>query len=96
MQVVNKSPLPVAGPFTVELLNMMVNLTGFRVEGADNGKPAEGARWVFAAPPGSAELAPGAETPSRPFRWRFDGVPDRPEYPFMMFKVTSSAVLAPR
>jgi hypothetical protein len=96
MHLVNKSPLPVAGPFTVELRNMMVNLTAFRVEGADNGKPAEGARWVFAAPPGSAELAPGAETPSRPFRWRFDGVPDRPEYPFMMFKVTSAAGETPR
>ena len=49
MHLENKSPLPVAGPFTVELVNMMVNLTGFRVEGAENGKPAEGARWIFAA-----------------------------------------------
>jgi hypothetical protein len=87
MHLVNKSPLPVAGPFVVELQNMMVNLTDFRVENADNQRLGEGARWTFDAPAGSLELAPGAKTSVRPFRWKFTGIPERPEYPFMMFKV---------
>ena len=90
MHLENKSPLPVAGPFTVELQNMMVNLTDFRVENADNRRTGEGARWEFTAPGGAAELAPGAKTAARPFRWRFAGIPEKPEYPFMMFKVVSS------
>ena len=91
MHLENKSPLPVAGPFAVELQNMMVNLTDFRVENADNGRAAEGARWTFAAPAGSTQLAPGAKTVARPFKWRFTRIPDKPEYPFMMFKVSASA-----
>jgi hypothetical protein len=87
MHLVNKSPLPVTGPFVVELQNMMVNLTEFRVENADNQRPGEGARWAFSAPAGSSELSPGAQTAVRPFRWRFTGIPEKPEYPFMMFKV---------
>jgi photosystem II stability/assembly factor-like uncharacterized protein len=87
MHLVNKSPLPVTGPFAVELQNMMVNLTDFRVENADNQRPGEGARWTFSAPAGSNELSPGAQTAARPFRWRFTGIPEKPEYPFMMFKV---------
>ena len=69
---------------------MMVNLTDFRVENADNKRPGEGARWVFEAPAGSKDLAPGAKTAARPFRWRFTGIPEKPEYPFMMFQVVSS------
>jgi len=91
MHLVNKSPLPVAGPFTVELQNMRVNLTEFRVENADNGRAAEGARWDFALPNGAARLEPGAKTAVRPFRWRFKQIPEKPEYPFMMFKVVSRA-----
>ena len=91
MHLVNKSPLAVTGPFAVELQNMRVNLTDFKVENADNGRPAEGARWNFDAPAGTTQLAPGAETAVRPFRWRFSGIPEKPEYPFMMFKVVSSA-----
>ncbi len=89
MHLENKSPLPVAGPFTVELVNMMVNLVNFRVDGSDNAKPAEGAQWSFSAPQGSPVLAPGAKTASRPFRWRFEGMPEKPEYPFMMFRVSA-------
>jgi hypothetical protein len=89
MHLENKSPLPVAGPFAVELQNMMVNLTGFRVDNAENGRSAEGARWEFTAPGG--DLAPGASTGAKPFRWRFTGIPEKPEYPFMMFKVVSRA-----
>src|SRR5262249_22692939 len=87
MHLVNKSPLPVPGPFVVELQNMMVNLTDFRVENADNGRPGEGARWNFEAPAGARELAPEAQTAVRPFRWKFTGIPEKPEYPFMMFEV---------
>jgi len=94
MHLENKSPLPVAGPFTVELQNMMVNLTDFRVENADNHRTGEGARWEFSAPEGARELAPGAKTAARPFRWRFTGVPEKPEYPFMMFEVVSSGIAA--
>jgi hypothetical protein len=94
MHLENKSPLPVAGPFAVELQNMMVNLTDFRVENADNRRPGEGARWEFAAPGGSRDLAPGEKTAVRPFRWRFRSIPEKPEYPFMMFKVVSSAITA--
>jgi hypothetical protein len=90
MHLVNKSPLPVEGPFAVELQNMMVNLTGFRVDGADNGAKAEGARWVFSTSSG-APLAPEGATAPRVFEWRFDAVPEKPRYPFMMFKVTSSS-----
>jgi hypothetical protein len=61
------------------------------VENADNGRSAEGAQWNFQAPAGTTRLAPGAETAARPFRWRFTGIPEKPEYPFMMFKVVSSA-----
>ncbi|MEO8430643.1 MAG: sialidase family protein [Acidobacteriota bacterium] len=89
MHLENKSPLPVAGPFTVELLNMMVNLKEFKVENADNGRAAEGARWDFAAPGGT--LAPGASTAARPFHFRFTGIPEKPDYPFMMFKVVSAS-----
>jgi len=92
MHLENKSPRPVAGPFAVELQNMMVNLTDFRVENADNGRAAEGARWEFTPPGGT--LAPGASTAERPFRWRFTAIPAKPEYPFMMFKVVSSAPAA--
>lgn len=91
MHLVNKSPLPVAGPFVVELQNMRVNLTEFKTENADNGRAADGARWNFALPNGAARLEPGAETAARPFRWRFKQIPEKPEYPFMMFKVVSRA-----
>ncbi len=91
MHLVNKSPLPVTGPFAVELQNMNVNLVGFKTDNADNGRPAEGARWNFTAPSEAAELAPGAVTAVRPFKWRFTSVPEKPEYPFMMFKVVSTA-----
>ena len=90
MHLVNKSPLPVAGPFAVELQNMMVNLTDFKVANADNGRAAEGARWTFTPPAGAPQLAPGAETAARRFLWRFKKIPEKPEYPFMMFKVVSS------
>jgi hypothetical protein len=90
MHLENKSPLPVTGPFVVELQNMRVNLTGFKTENADNGRAGEGARWSFAAPDGEkAPLRPGASTTARPFRWRFTRIPEKPEYPFMMFKVVS-------
>jgi len=86
MHLENKSPLPMAGPFTVELQNMRVNLNGFQVDNADNGRRAEGARWNF----DNSELVPQAKTEGRQFRWKFTGVPDQPEYPFMMFKVVST------
>jgi hypothetical protein len=95
MHLVNKSPLPVTGPFVVELQNMRVNLTDFKVDNADNKKTAEGARWNFAGP-SRVELAPGAATAARSFRWRFTGIPERPEYPFMMFKIVSSGANADR
>jgi hypothetical protein len=91
MHLENKSPLPVDGPFTVELQNMMVNLTDFATANADNGRAAEGARWAFDA----KRLEPGAKSAARPFRWKFTKVPETPEYPFMMFKVVSSAAPAP-
>jgi hypothetical protein len=91
MHLENKSPLPGDGPFAVELQNMMVNLTDFATSNADNGRTAEGARWTFDA----ARLEPGAKSDSRPFRWKFTKVPETPEYPFMMFKVVSSAAPAP-
>ena len=87
MHLVNKSPLPVTGPFTVELQNMRVNLKGFRVENADNGRAAEGARWTF----GGAQLLPDGKSDNRLFKWHFTEIPDKPEYPFMMFKVVSDA-----
>ena len=86
MHLENKSPLPVVGPFAVELQNMRVNLNGFQVDNADNGRQAEGARWNFS----NVELVPQAKTEGRQFRWQFTGVPDQPEYPFMMFKVVST------
>jgi len=88
MHLENKSPLAVAGPFSVELQAVRVNLTDFRVENADNHKPAEGARWVFQ----SSELAPNTSSEERPFRWHFTSLPKEPEYPFMMFKVVSTRV----
>jgi hypothetical protein len=91
MHLENKSPLPVDGPFAVELQNMMVNLTDFATANADNARTAEGARWTFDAP----RLEPGAKSAARPFRWKFTKIPDTPEYPFMMFKVVSSAAGAP-
>jgi hypothetical protein len=90
MHLENKSPLPVDGPFTVELQNMMVNLTDFATTNADNGRAAEGARWTFDA----KRLEPGAKSAVRPFRWKFSKIPETPEYPFMMFKVVSSAASA--
>jgi hypothetical protein len=74
---------------------MRVNLTDFKIDNADNKKTAEGARWNFAGPSG-VELAPGAATAARSFRWRFTGIPERPEYPFMMFKIVSSEANADR
>jgi len=95
MHLENKSPLPVTGPFAVELQNMRVNLTGFKTENADNGRTAEGARWKFAAPGGEkARLEPGASTAVRSFRWVFKQIPEKPEYPFMMFKVVTTAPVA--
>jgi len=91
MHLENKSPLPVEGPFAVELQNMMVNLTDFATTNADNGRAAEGARWTFDA----RRLEPGAKSAARPFVWRFSRIPETPEYPFMMFKVVSSAAGAP-
>ncbi len=88
MHLENKSPLAVAGPFTVELQAVRVNLTDFRVENADNHKPADGARWAFQ----SSDLAPNASSEERPFRWHFTSLPKEPEYPFMMFKVVSTRV----
>lgn len=88
MHLENKSPLVVLGPFNVELQAVRVNLTDFRVENADNHKPADGARWAFRSP----ELAPNASSEERPFRWHFTGLPKEPEYPFMMFKVVSTHV----
>jgi hypothetical protein len=88
MHLENKSPLPVKGPFVVELQNMRVNLTEFKTVNADNGRAAEGARWNFAAAGGT--LAPGASTAAKPFRWRFTAIPEKPEYPFMMFKVVTT------
>jgi hypothetical protein len=85
MHLENKSPLPVDGPFTVELQNMMVNLTDFATANADNGRTAEGARWAFEP----KRLEPGAKSSARPFRWKFTRIPETPEYPFMMFKVVS-------
>jgi hypothetical protein len=92
MHLENKSPLAVLGPFNVELQAVRVNLTDFRVENADNHKPADGARWAFQSP----ELAPNASSEERPFRWHFTGLPKEPEYPFMMFKVVSTHVDAPQ
>lgn len=85
MHLENISPLPVKGPFAVELENMRVNLTGFHVLNADNHEKAEGARWTFPAP----ELAPRAQSESRVFQWQFAGLPPQPAYPFMMFKIVS-------
>ena len=87
MHLENKSPLPVEGPFAVELQNMMVNLTDFATANADNGRTAEGARWAFDA----KRLEPGAKSAARAFVWKFSRIPETPEYPFMMFKVVSSA-----
>ena len=86
MHLENKSLLPVSGPFSIELQNMRVNLTGFRVDNADNHRATEGARWIFAA----RQLAPQEVSEERLFRWNFIGVPAEPEYPFMMFKVVST------
>jgi photosystem II stability/assembly factor-like uncharacterized protein len=86
MHLENKSPLAVTGPFAVELQAVRVNLTDFRVENADNHKPADGARWAFQ----SSELAPNTSSEERPFRWHFSSLPKEPEYPFMMFKVVST------
>jgi hypothetical protein len=86
MHLENKSLLPVSGPFSIELQNMRVNLTGFRVDNADNRRATEGARWTFAA----RQLAPQEVSEERLFRWSFTGVPAEPEYPFMMFKVVST------
>lgn len=91
MHLENKSPLPVEGPFAVELQNMMVNLTDFATANADNERAAEGARWTF----DTKRLEPGARSAARPFRWKFTRIPETPEYPFMMFKVVSSAAVAP-
>lgn len=91
MHLENKSPLPVEGPFAVELQKMMVNLTDFATANADNGRAAEGARWSFDA----KRLEPGGKTAARPFQWKFTKIPDTPEYPFMMFKIVSSAAPAP-
>jgi len=92
MHLENKSPLAVSGPFNVELQAVRVNLTGFRVENADNHQSAEGALWAFQA----SELAPNATSEERLFRWHFTGIPKEPEYPFMMFKVVSTHVDAPQ
>ncbi len=91
MHLENTSPLSVTGPFTVELQNIRVNLTDFRVDNADNHQSVEGARWSFVPP----ELATNGKSEERLFRWQFKGVPKEPEYPFMMFKVVSSGVRAP-
>jgi hypothetical protein len=88
MHLENTSPLGVPGPFHVELQTERVNLNDFRVENADNHKPAEGARWAFQA----SELVPNGKSEERLFRWRFSGLPKEPEYPFMMFKVESTHV----
>jgi hypothetical protein len=90
MHLENKSPLPVDGPFAVELQNMMVNLTDFATANADNGRTAEGARRAVDA----KRHEPGEKSAARPGGWRFSRNPETPEYPFMMFKVVSSAAVA--
>jgi hypothetical protein len=85
MHLENKSRLPVAGPFTVELQTVRVNLKDFQAENADNHHAAVGAAWDF----GSEQLNPGETSKERRFVWHFSGMPTEPEYPFMMFKVVS-------
>lgn len=85
MHLENKSPLPVPGPFTVELQTVRVNLKDFQTTNADNRRASVGASWTFAA----KQLAPGAVSEERQFVWHFSGIPTEPEYPFMMFKIVS-------
>lgn len=85
MHLENKSPLPVTGPFAVELQTVRVNLKDFQAENADNHQRAVGAVWNF----GSEQLKSGEASPEREFVWHFSGIPTDPEYPFMMFKVVS-------
>ncbi len=85
MRLENTSPLPVKGPFAVELENVRVNLKDFQAGNADNHAKAEGARWEFK----EQELAPHTQSAERVFQWQFAGIPEQPEYPFMMFKIVS-------
>jgi hypothetical protein len=85
MHLENKSPLPVTGPFAVELQTVRVNLKDFQAENADNHKRAVGAVWNFE----SQQLKPGEASPEREFVWHFSSIPTEPEYPFMMFRVVS-------
>lgn len=87
MHLENKSLEQVKGPFTVELQTVRVNLKEFQAANADNQQKGVGATWDF----GASTLQPGQVSQERPFLWRFSGIPSEPEYPFMMFKVTSGA-----
>ena len=85
MRVKNPTGLTVHGPISVVVDRLetdwshAMGLTNFRVANADSGGRGVGATWVFAAGP-ERMLHPGATTPPRVLRFRFDGgVPDEPD-----------------
>jgi hypothetical protein len=85
MRVKNPTGLTVHGPIEVVVDRLetdqanAMGLANFRVANADSGGGGIGATWVFAAGP-ERMLHPGATTPPRVLRFRFDGgVPDEPD-----------------
>jgi hypothetical protein len=89
MYLENQSTLPVTGPFEVRMTTLHINFRDFQTENADNGKSGVGAHWIFPAPNGNT-LPPGGRTAARVFRWRFSGLPDQIEYPFMIFNILAA------
>jgi hypothetical protein len=66
----NRSPAPIAGPFTLVLSRLDADFVGLAATNADNGIAGLGAAWTIA--PGGP-LASGDTTEPRNLRWRFDG-----------------------
>jgi hypothetical protein len=90
MHLENRSTLSVTGPFEVRMTTVHINFKDFQTANADNGKSGVGAEWIFQVPAGKTTLAPGARTAERVFRWRFAGLPEVIEYPFMIFNILSA------
>ena len=85
MRVKNPTRLTVRGPIEVVVDRLetdrshAMGLENFRIANADSGGGGVGATWVFDAG-ADRVLPPGATTPPRVLRFRFDGgVPDEPD-----------------
>jgi hypothetical protein len=75
VRIVNTSKVPLGPSVDLTLDRLSGALADLRVNDADNGKPAVGARWRLSAAGGASSLKPGDRTEARTLHLSFSGGP---------------------